>query len=264
MPRIGEFDLVQLLGEGTFAFTYLARHSVLGDKFQAVIKQEKTQAEPHRTNFLLEAELLARFTHHTLPSLIGYQRSSGDGDMMIMKLMAGDSAEKVLADGAVTDEHMLWMIDRVLEGLDYLHGLHRVIHSDLSPKNVLIDIPRHAAAIIDFGLAVVRPNERSVAKGGTPGFMAPELDQALPPIPQSDLYSVGKLGIYLIGGDAAAGAVPGDTHAEVRDLLAQMTRRDPRRRPSGAVEVRRAIRDLRQRVWKRTACEQRIERRTKR
>lgn len=263
-PRIGEFELVRLLGQGSFAFTYLGRHCVLGDKFQVVVKQEKTQAEPHVTNFRHEAEMLARFSHHAMPTLLGYQKSAGDGDMMVMKLMSGDSVEKVLRDGAVTDEHMLWMLDRALEGLDYLHGLHRVVHSDLSPRNLLIHIPTHSAAIIDFGLSVVRPTERSVAKGGTEGFMAPELDQALPPIPQSDLYSIGKIGIYLIGGDPAASSFPPDVHPEVRALLSGLTLRDPRRRPGGAVEVRRAIKDLRMRVWQRTSCLQRIERRAKR
>lgn len=258
---VGAFELLSELGEGSFAFAYLARHRVLKDQMLAVVKQEKTQVDPHVTNFRLEAEMLGRFSHPGLPHLLDYIPSA-DGDLMVMSHIPGESLEKLVSSGGpVDDEHCMWMLDRVLEALDYLHGCHRVIHSDISPRNAIVDVPNHALALIDFGLSVVRPTERSVAKGGTPGFMAPELDQALPPIPQSDLYSVGKLGIYLVGGDPEAGSLPSDVHPEVRALLDKLTLRDPRRRPGGAREVRAAIRDLRRSVWKRTSTPEKLRRR---
>lgn len=159
----------------------------------------------------------------------------------------------------------------VYDVLGALEGLHRpsfngdaegVVHADLKPDNVLIDV-RGWAQVCDLGCA--RPidahAERSLTVEGTPGYMSPEQVCGLPMSAASDVFGVAILlwemlaGRRLVGGatpeqrmravvDSDAPdvrrynpAVPGDVAA----LLEIALRRDHRARFQTAVKFRVAL-----------------------
>lgn len=253
--RVGSYDLVQLLGEGAFGRTYLARHALLGTT--ACVKQEKTQQRPYTDLFREEAELVAKLRHPSLPSFIDYLEMPGDvGQILILSFIEGRSLEDVLREGAVDDEHICWVLDRLLGALSYLHGRHRTVHCDLKPANVILEIADHQATIVDFGMAFSRPDGRSRAKGGTDGYMPPEFALGLPPVPASDLYAVGKIGVALAGGNVGSGGAPADMAPPLREFLASLTRHDPVRRPRDANALRAELEALRKKVWGRTSTQE--------
>lgn len=203
--RISDYNLLRILGEGAFGRTYLGEHVSLGTP--ACVKQEKTQQRPYTDLFKEEAALVAKLRHPSLPSFMGYLEVPGDvGQILIMSFIDGQSLDKVVQEGAVADEHICWILDRILGALSYLHGRHHTVHCDLKPANVILEISDHQATIVDFGMAFSRPDGRSRAKGGTDGFMPPEFALGKPPIPASDLYAVGKIGVALAGGHVESGA----------------------------------------------------------
>jgi len=255
---IGSWEIRKKLGGGAFGDVYLGRHCILGRGLPVVIKQEKTHKDPFTRMFRQEAELLAKLRHFQFPSLLDYFEVGGDiGQIMVLSYIPGTPLDKHLETrGPVADEHICWVLDRVLGALDYLHRRHGIVHCDIKPANAILDIEDHQVTLVDLGMATLEPNEKTKAKGGTPGYMAPEFQQGFPPLPESDIYSVGKVGIALAGGDIHKGTVPSDMVEPLADLLEQMIARDPAKRPPSADDVRRELYHIRMDVWGRESCEE--------
>ena len=86
---------------------------------------------------------------------------------------------------------------QMLSGLETLHASN-YLHCDIKPSNTMID-PLGYVKIIDFGRANLI-HEKSSILLGTPMFMAPEIHDRARASIQSDLYSVGLVGLFLMTG----------------------------------------------------------------
>jgi serine/threonine-protein kinase len=93
----------------------------------------------------------------------------------------------------------LFVMRQVLRGLEELHGAG-FLHSDIKPANIMVD-KLGIVKLIDYGRAV-RIDEKNNYLMGTPLFMAPELHRREPASIQSDIYSVGLVGLELLRGES--------------------------------------------------------------
>lgn len=268
MGRVGSFKIAGLLGEGAFGFTFRGEHAILGQAMPVCIKERKELVEPDQEKlskrmFREEAELLARVRHFGLPVLLDYIESPGQ--VMILSFIHGEPlSTDVAKNGPLDDEHLCWVLDRILSPLDYLHGRWRMVHSDLKPDNVILDIPNHEAVVVDLGLATLKPDDKTRAKGGTPGYMPPEFALGFPPIPASDIYSAGKIAIFLATGDTTMverGECPADMSPKLKALITRMILRDPSQRPSSAGALRDELHQIRHAVFGRSTCLEVMKRR---
>ncbi len=91
----------------------------------------------------------------------------------------------------------LYIMRQALRGLETLHKLG-FVHSDVKPANIMIDSLGYVK-LIDFGRAVMI-NEKTNFLLGSPLYMAPETHRREPSQAQTDLYSVGLVGLELIRG----------------------------------------------------------------
>jgi serine/threonine protein kinase len=91
----------------------------------------------------------------------------------------------------------IYIMRRVLRGLEQLH-LYGFAHGDVKPANCMVDRLGNVK-VIDYGRAV-RLGERVSLLFGTPYYMAPEIHERERAQAQSDLYSVGILGLELLMG----------------------------------------------------------------
>lgn len=264
--RVGSYELLDLVGEGSFGCVYRARHATLGRR--AAVKQSKYVDGEEADLFFQEAKILARLNHYSVPALFDYLVQDG-APYMVLSWAPGATLERILQvtpspDGTLIartplhDEHVLWVLDRLLESLDYLH-LCGVFHGDVKPANFIVDVPNHGAVLTDFTVAVAGAKRDSIGKGGTPGYTAPEILSGMPPIAESDIWAAAKVAIAMMGGDPCTGIVPADAAAPVRDLLNQMLRADPTSRPRSAAGVRKAVREARETLWKRTSTREALK-----
>ena len=144
-----------------------------------------------------------------------------------------------------------------------LHAAHEkgVLHRDLKPANVMLD-GRGRVRITDFGLAIAAEEAANVGEvSGTPAYMAPEQLAGKPASVKSDLYALGLV-LYEVATGKRAFDAP--TLAEMRRKHEQETptapsnvlagfdpavervilrclEKDPRARPSSAVQVAAAL-----------------------
>ena len=92
----------------------------------------------------------------------------------------------------------VYIMRNALRGLEVLHE-QGFIHCDVKPANIMLD--QHGyVKVIDFGRATTI-NEKVSFLLGTPAYMAPELHRREPAVIQSDIYSVGFVGVEMLRGE---------------------------------------------------------------
>lgn len=99
--------------------------------------------------------------------------------------------------GGIQPGVALYILRQVLRGLEALHNAG-FLHSDIKPSNMMVD-RLGIVKLIDYGRAV-KVDERSTFLMGTPLYMAPEQHRNEPATIQSDVYSVGIVGLELLSG----------------------------------------------------------------
>ncbi len=92
---------------------------------------------------------------------------------------------------------VIYMMRRVLRSLERLHALG-FLHSDIKPGNIMID-RLGSVKVIDFGRAS-KVGENASFLLGSPVYMAPEQHLRQQGSVQSDLYSLGLVGIEMLRG----------------------------------------------------------------
>ncbi|PIR94083.1 hypothetical protein COT97_03285 [Candidatus Falkowbacteria bacterium CG10_big_fil_rev_8_21_14_0_10_39_11] len=267
--KIGHFKRVKKIGQGAFGETFIFEHEILGVK--ACVKRELRQEEPYMTLFREEAAIIAKLRHPSLPSFMDYKEYPKPiGQLLFLSYIEGEALDKTIEmkmndDGEITigkpidDEHICWIIDRLLGAVSYLHGKWNIVHCDIKPANIILDVPDHNATLVDLGMAALKPQEFSQAKGGTRGFLPPEFAAGLPPIPASDIYSIGKIACCLAGGDVLKGEFPADMEEKLKEFFSPWLRYDPTKRPQNADELRYELAVLRKNIWKRSTCREQFK-----
>ena len=268
-PRVGDWRLVERVGEGATSVVWLARHAQSGQR--AALKRVKEGAQGAAAALLREAELLARVRRRWGPALLDV-----GPDFLVTEWVDGVPLDRRLAGlvGASADrEHLAAVVAHsVARALEELHdaGVH---HGDVKPANVLCTPTAPArdaaddrgATLIDLGLA---GELAAGAFGGTPRYAAPELRERGEAGPAADMWALGVLLAEILDpaalaspdprGEAASWdfALAGEPARWVQALLAPA----PGGRPSAAWVAGRAARRLELRTDDREAGQARVDR----
>jgi serine/threonine protein kinase len=169
--RLGEFEIVGLVGEGGFGIVYLAFDSSLqrqvalkeympsslasrmsGDHTIAVKSEHNVEAfRAGMASFINEARLLAQFNHPALLKVHRFWEANGTA-YMVMPFYEGPTLERALTElGHPPDE--AWLRELLSPLLDALEVLHeaRCLHRDIAPDNILLTPA--GPLLLDFGAA---------------------------------------------------------------------------------------------------------------
>lgn len=170
--------------------------------------------------FMREANILRKLNHVNVSNFIGFAEINGQRSMVI-GFVHGRNARDLLEFSKklkmnVSVSMAVHIATEVARGLHYCHNfkdpgsnndLH-IIHSDISPENILISYEGEVK-IIDFGVAQVPGVEGFEDDGKLKGkirYMSPEFIKTARGTPASDIYSLGMV-LYelLVGGDLFVG-----------------------------------------------------------
>jgi len=127
-----------------------------------------------------EAAILDGLDH---PGVIQLQDIGEDQGLTYLALnhVTGETlSARLKRSGAFPLSECLSIGIQMCEILDYLHGTglrtapNRIIHGDIKPANIMVDMDGHVT-LLDFGIARSSDTGSSLVEGyGTPGYMAPE------------------------------------------------------------------------------------------
>lgn len=212
--RLDEYVFQNVLGQGGFGITYLARDARLGalvavkEYFpQAYAQRDRTQTiRPNSTagsgdvenyqwglrEFLKEARALAQFKHANIVRVLRFLEANGTA-YMVMEYEEGESLSGHLArhGGFLPEPALLSIFLPILNGLQAVHAAG-LLHLDIKPDNIYL---RRSGPpmLIDFGAARQRQGEnRSEKVALTPGYCALEQYPGHGDLgPWSDVYSMG-------------------------------------------------------------------------
>ena len=192
--RIGDYDLIAPIGEGGMGVVYHARHRKIGREVALkMIRPYCLDDSSAVDRFRLEAQLAARLDHEHIVTV--YEAGQADGQhFYAMRYIVGQSLAEIINKKPIDEIRAARYLEQVSRAVDFAHT-HDVLHRDLKPRNILIDLTDRAF-VTDFGLAKVlnigTGATRTDDRLGTPPYMSPE--QVRDPSRAgvaSDIYSLG-------------------------------------------------------------------------
>lgn len=219
--RLGGYDLVARVGEGASATVYQAREHVTGRL--VALKVLRPFADPgHQQAFAREAQTLRRLAHPDIAAVIDAGVSEGKPWIALEWLPGHDLSRYVSPSRLLPEPLALSILERLAQALDHAHRLG-VLHRDVKPGNVRVNLPAGIVKLADFGVARA-DNGTQTATGvlaGTPAYMAPETLAGAPASAATDLYALAVTGFELFTGRRPFQA------ETMGDLLRQLASADP-------------------------------------
>ena len=199
----GRYILSELLGEGAFAYTYLAHDVRLGrDVALKVLRQVHARDATFAARFRREAVAAASISHRNSVQVFDHGPHE-DTFFIAMEYVPGRTLRQVRLDagGRLLPAQAVDLTVQVLRGLDAVHRAG-IIHRDIKPENILVGRD-NIARLADFGIATDATGGSLTMTGttlGTVAYMAPEQARGEALTPAADLYSVAVVLYELLTG----------------------------------------------------------------
>jgi len=195
-PRVdGRYELLQRLGKGGMGVVYRARDHASGRVI--ALKQLRV---PETSSKQLQRVALFEREYHTLvrlkhPRIIEvYDYGVADSrPYYTMELLEGGDLQQ-LAPMPVRD--VCIHLRDIASSLALLHA-HRLLHRDISPRNIRFTSDGRAK-LIDFGALTAFGRAADVV--GTPACIAPEVLRRMPLDQRADLFALGTVAYYALTG----------------------------------------------------------------
>lgn len=262
----GRYRLDEVLTSGGMGIVFRATQlSVRRPIAVKILRPTLADRQELVQRFTQEIRVVSSLQHPNIVALIDAGRDAGGLTYLAMEFFEGVTFRQALKSGELSLPDILDVLVQTCDALIEAHAAE-VIHRDLKLDNIMMARQRDGllhVKILDFGVAKILSSNlhltRSGQVPGTPGIIAPELIDELPPSPASDLYSLGVLLYTALCGEAPfAGnndlelmrahkfdpvpalesrvnaAVP----AELVALVMRLLEKEPQARPQSAREVR--------------------------
>ncbi|NXP10559.1 NEK1 kinase, partial [Thinocorus orbignyianus] len=242
---------VRKIGEGSFGKAILVKAKENGQQY--VIKEINISkmSNKEREESRREVAVLANMKH---PNIVLYRESfEEDGCLYIVMdyCEGGDLFKKINAQKGILfseDQILDWFVQICL-ALKHIHD-RKILHRDIKSQNIFLT-KDGTIQLGDFGIARVLNSTAELARTciGTPYYLSPEICQNKPYNNKSDIWALGcvlyemctlkhafeagnmkNLVLKIISGPFP----PVSTHYsyDLRNLLSQLFKRNPRNRPS--------------------------------
>ena len=208
LTRLGKFDILRLLAQGSMGDVYVGRDPILGREVAIKVIQASASAGPEaRERFAREARAAGALNHPNIVTI--HEMGEEQGVLYLaMELVKGEDLGTLIRAGTLAPRDILEVLAQVCDGLAVAHH-HQVLHRDIKPSNIRVvwDGKALQAKVLDFGVAKIF-NSDTTDEGtvyGTVNYMAPEYLQSGRADARSDLFAVGVV-LY----EALAGIPPFD------------------------------------------------------
>jgi serine/threonine protein kinase/formylglycine-generating enzyme required for sulfatase activity len=224
---IGRYQVIRLLGQGSFGQVYLARDAELDRDVAIKVPVPGGAAQfLDVDSYLREARILARLAHPNVVPVYDVGRTEDGRFYVVSKYMEGGDLAVRLRGGRLTFAESAELIAVLCGALHYTHT-QDLFHRDIKPANILLDAAG-APSLADFGLALKDENLGQGARHvGTAAYMSPEQARGEGHLVdgRSDIFSIGIVLYELLTGRRP---FRGGSNQEVMQQIKSAEPRPPR------------------------------------
>eukprot|EP01097_Dermamoeba_algensis_P009991 TRINITY_DN71_c0_g1_i6.p1 TRINITY_DN71_c0_g1~~TRINITY_DN71_c0_g1_i6.p1 ORF type:complete len:288 (-),score=58.99 TRINITY_DN71_c0_g1_i6:395-1258(-) len=198
---IEDFDLLNVIGRGSFGKVFQVRKKNTGKIFALKVLNKKTIIERNEVDHTkAERNILQKLIHPFLMNL-HYSFQTPDKLYFVMDYVnGGELFYHLQKDRKFSEERTRFYCAEIVLGLEYLHS-ENVIYRDLKPENLLLTQEGHIC-LTDFGIAKegLGDDDRTETFCGTPEYLAPEILENNPYGKGVDWWSFGTLMYEMLNG----------------------------------------------------------------
>jgi len=247
--RIGEFRILEKLGEGGMGLVYLAERTRPDFTQRVALKVMRAGFVDERVVRRLAAErrILSRLEHPGIARLIDGGTTPAGQPYVAMEYVLGVPLLDFCAREHLSVTRRLRLFLGVCDAVHYAHQ-QLVVHRDLKPANILVTT-RGRPKLLDFGIAKLLatgddadPLTRSAA-WMTPAYASPEQASGAPVSTCTDVYALGILLYEMLVGRRPYD-VPSASPAEIQRVICETVPIPPSAVPADRRQRRRLRGDL--------------------
>jgi serine/threonine protein kinase len=233
--RVGDYEIVGIIGEGGTAVVYRGRHVASNRPVAVKILHERgAQRKDVVEQFIAEARATSRIRHANVIDVADLGTTPDGTVFLVMEYLEGESLRSRLErTSRVPLFDAINILRQVARALGAAHEAG-IVHGGLKPADIFLcrragrrRIVRRSRAhgmrlvvepeesfdlvkLLDFGMArfldlVPGAQARAGAVSGTLHYLSPEQAQGQPADPQSDIYSLGAVFYEMVTGTVPFG-----------------------------------------------------------
>lgn len=191
--RIGRYQIIKTLGEGSFGKVKLAQHLITGQKVALKIINRKTLAKSDMQGRVeREISYLRLLRHPHIIKLYDVIKSK-DEIIMVIEYAGKELFDYIVQRGKMPEDEGRRFFQQIIAAVEYCHR-HKIVHRDLKPENLLLD-DKLNVKIADFGLSNIMTDGNFLKTScGSPNYAAPEvISGKLYAGPEVDVWSSGVI-----------------------------------------------------------------------
>lgn len=185
-----------------------------------------------------EHEILTKLNHQSIPQVENNLKINGSS-AFILKEVKGLTVDELVEyfPKGVPPEHVMWILERLLGVLGYLHSNY-VVHGNIKPEHIIINLETHNVTLVGFSMSILEANKKDSKYMIKNDFYSPpEISGTTRVLPSTDIYAIGKTAIYLLGGDIKSNGMPISISEKVRTFIRKLTADNPSQRNNDAWEL---------------------------
>ncbi|CAD8083000.1 unnamed protein product [Paramecium sonneborni] len=171
--KLGEYDIMNTLGTGSFGRVRLAKQKS-NNKYVALkmLKKIEILRLKQVDHIISEFNILKQIKHPFLIEMSGYTQDERYLYFVLEYIQGGELFTYLRNAGTVQNEEAQFYSAQVVLMFEYLHTKN-IVYRDLKPENLLVQQDGYLK-LTDFGFAKV-VEDRTYTLCGTPEYLAPEI-----------------------------------------------------------------------------------------
>ncbi|WP_050431700.1 serine/threonine-protein kinase [Chondromyces crocatus] len=212
-PKLDKYELIEEIGHGGMATVYRARDPRLGREVAVkVIHKHLRDNTEVAARFLAEARAAAKLRHQGIVEVYDVATEDDGERYLVAELLRGCTLRKLLQKHPeLPAEVGAAIVLELCSALEHAHACG-IIHRDVKPENVLVELPEDRASppersnasgppvvlikLTDFGIAKILDTQGLTSTGqvlGSPAHMAPEQIEGGEVDARTDAFALGVL-----------------------------------------------------------------------